>query len=170
MVLTIMSNPRLFTKECKDIGITYDYLNEAKECVGSQSLARMFGGFVSAESVENWIVTLKYAIDNPEENDSDVYQAREINPLPEWNEYVKLIKTPIDDVIVGSWKSLSLSKLGDEAEKFGMTLDISKAQDLLDRMLVMANRRKNLFWNLNVEEKQSSEINYNFFNSREWYL
>lgn len=178
MVLTIMSNPKLFTKECKDLNITYDYLIEAKECVGSQSLARMFagkskrggGGFASAASVENWIVTLRYAIDNPEEKDKDVYQAREINPLPEWNEYVKLIKTPIDDFIIDSWKSLSLTKLGNEAEKFGMTLGIrnSKArQDLRDRMLAMADRRKKLFWNLNIEEtekKQSSEINYNFYN------
>lgn len=177
MVLTVMSNPQLFTKECKDLAITYDYLNEAKECIGSQSLARMFagkskrggGGFVSAASVENWILTLKYALDNPEEKDKDVYQAREIHPLPEWNEYVKLIKTPIDDLIVNSWKSLSLTKLGDEAEKYGITMGIrnSKArQDLRNRMLNMAVRRKKLFWNQEEEkeEKQTSEINYNFYN------
>jgi hypothetical protein len=174
-----MSNPQLFAKECKALNITYDYLNEAKECIGSQSLARMFagkskrggGGFVSAASVENWIVTLKYALDNPEEKDKDVYQAREINPFPTWDEYVKLIKTPIDDPVIESWKSISLTKLGDEAEKYGLTIGIrnSKArQNLRERMLDMSLRRKKLFWNniqnSDIEEEKSVEINYNFYN------
>ena len=183
MVLKVMSNPHLFANECKDVNVTGDYLIEAKECIGTQALARMFsgkskrggGGFVSAASVENWIITLEYARDNPEEKDDDVYQAREINPLPEWNEYVKLIKKPIDDVVIESWKSLSLTKIGDEAKKYGITLGIRNTKsrvNLRERMFVMVERRKKLFWTNDKQDEEKKYIreaneiprNYNFYN------
>jgi hypothetical protein len=158
----VYTNPHSFVQECKDVNVTLDLLLEAQFSVGKQQTARFFhgkcqrGGGISVSSalIEDWIVTLKHAHDNPEEKDPDIYQnPREVLPTEEWKAFVDLVHTPISDEVVASWEKLSKVALGKEAQKHGLTFGTSnfKALNTLhNRMLEMVERRRTLFWRQNV--------------------
>jgi hypothetical protein len=163
-----MSNPKAFVQECKQLCITYELLIEANECIGKQATARMFkgkskrggGGFCSAASVENWIETFKYVIEHPDEEDHDLYQAREIIPNENWKPFIDLVYTVIDKKTIESWGSLTTKKLTDEAKKHGITIGIANAnaiKDLHERMLKMVERREKNFWSKPIEHVEQTE-------------
>ena len=179
MSITCMSNPQSFTKECLKMGVSLNLIVEAQECMGKQQTAELFKGkavrgrtegqsYISSASIEKWIKTLKYAQEHPDEKDTDPYQAREILPLDKWTKFVELVKNPIDQEAINSWEKMSLKKLGDEAEKYGMTLGIrnTKARkDLKDRMFKMVDRRREKFWQIiEIIENKEEVIDYNLMN------
>jgi len=173
-----MSNPKNFCEEAIKLNIRYEYLIEARECIGAQNLARMFygkssrggGGAISASTMDTWLETFRYVKEHPDEEDKDQYTARRLEPKQEYYDYVELIKIPIPDDIVKKWSGLSQKSLGDAAEKYGITLGIrnSKAiKTLLQRMLIMVERRKQNIWNAKIEEilqEDKPVINYRLTN------
>jgi hypothetical protein len=177
MVIVRMSNPQNFCKEAEKLNIRYEFLKEAIECVGGQALARMFNGTslrgggnaISAATIGNWLLTFEFIKENPNHIDNDQYCAHRLEPKPEYYEYIEIIKKPIEDNIVKSWKTLSNKKLGDEAEKYGITIGIRNAKalkTLLERMEKMVERRKEHIWNKNYDIiiKEDEKVNYNFMN------
>ena len=177
-----MSNPKNFCQEALKLDIRYEYLIEAKMCIGGQKLAQMFigkslrggGDSLSSATIESWINTFIFVQNNPDEEDKDQYSARRLEPRDSWYKYLEIIKKPIDDDVVKMWKNLSAKKLGDQAEKYGITLGIRNAKavgNLQQRMLDMVERRKNNIWNKLVEEAEvidgsidDNKINYKFKN------
>ena len=172
-----MSNPQNFCKEAEKLNIRYELLKEAIECVGGQALARVFNGTslrgggnaISAATISNWLLTFEFIKENPNHIDNDQYCAHRLEPKREYYEYIEIIKKPIEDNIVKSWKTLSNKKLGDEAEKYGITIGIRNAKalkTLLERMEKMVERRKEHIWNKNYDIiiKEDEKINYNFMN------
>jgi len=177
-----MSNPKNFCQEALKLDIRYEYLIEAKMCIGGQKLAQMFigkslrggGDSLSSATIESWINTFIFVQNNPDEEDKDQYSARRLEPRDSWYKYLEIIKKPIDDDVVKMWKNLSAKKLGDQAEKYGITLGIRNAKavgNLQQRMLDMVERRKNNIWNKLVEEAEviidgsiDDKINYKFKN------
>jgi len=158
-----MSNPKNFCEEAMKLDIRYEYLIEAKMCVGGQKLAQMFqgkslrggGDSLSSATIESWINTFIFVQNNPDEEDKDQYSARRLEPRDSWYKYLEIIKKPIEDEVVKMWKNLSAKKLGDQAEKYGITLGIRNAKavaNLQQRMLDMVERRKNNIWNKVDEE------------------
>lgn len=175
MVIVRMSNPQNFCKEAEKLNIRYEFLKEAIECVGGQALARMFNGTslrgggnsISSATICNWLLTFEFIKENPDHNDNDQYCAHRLEPKDEYYEYIKIITQPIDNEIVESWNQLSNKKLGDEAQKYGITLGIrnSKAiKNLLERMLNMVERRKENIWNKVYDEDVEGEFDYRFTN------
>jgi len=161
-----MSNPKNFCEEAMKLEIRYEYLIEAKMCVGGQKLAQMFqgkslrggGDSLSSATIESWINTFIFVQNNPDEEDKDQYSARRLEPRDSWYKYLEIIKKPIDDEVVKMWKNLSAKKLGDQSEKYGITLGIRNAKavvNLQQRMIDMVERRKNNIWN-KVEEVDGS--------------
>ena len=158
-----MSNPKNFCEEAMKLDIRYEYLIEAKMCVGGQKLAQMFqgksirggGDSLSSATIESWINTFIFVQNNPDEEDKDQYSARRLEPRDSWYKYLEIIKKPIEDEVIKMWKNLSAKKLGDQAEKYGITLGIRNAKavaNLQQRMLDMVERRKNNIWNKVDEE------------------
>lgn len=155
----IFTNPQAFQKECADASVSLELLLESQICKGKQETARCFSGkckrgdgtTASSALVEDWIETLKYAKEHPEEKDKDPYQRpRSVIPLEKWNEFVEIFSTPIESSVVESWKKMSKKRLADEAEKYGITIGTrnNKANiNLLERMLEMVERRRTNFWN-----------------------
>ena len=176
MVVHRMSNPKSFVQDCKRLGITYELLIEAHESIGKQSTARLFngkskrggGGFCSAASIENWLETFKYVLEHPDEEDHDQYQAREVLPNEEWYKFVEIVKTPIEENIIDSWKKLPKKKLGEEAKKYGYTIGIANAKAIMtihERLLEMIQRRKQNIWDKEVIGFiEDTELNYQLMN------
>jgi len=178
MVVHHMSNPKSFVQDCKRLGVTYELLIESQESLGKQSTARMFngkskrggGGFCSAASIENWLETFKYVTEHPDQDDHDQYQAREVLPNEEWYKFVEIIKTPIDQTIIESWKKFPKKKLGEEAKKYGYTVGIANSKAIMnihERLLEMVQRRKQNIWDKQVYEKVEDnelELNYQLMN------
>jgi hypothetical protein len=158
------TNPHAFAKECKDVNVTLELLLEAQHCVGKQHTARFFhgkcqrggGGFVSSALVEDWIETLTYVKDHPDEKDDDLYQRpREVLPTDEWKTFIKLVYLPIEDKVIQSWENMSKKMLGKEAKKHGITFGTAnnKALDNIhQRMLDMVKRRQTHFWTPTPDE------------------
>ena len=154
-----MSNPKNFCQEAAKHVIRYEYLIEAKESINCTNLARLFigkssRGGLSSDIIETWIATFEYARDHPDEEDHDQYTARRFEPTQEYHDYIQLIKTPIPDEVVESWKNMSSSALGKIAPNYGYKIGISNftaIKTLHDRMLKMVERRKNNIWNKNDE-------------------
>jgi uncharacterized protein YunC (DUF1805 family) len=155
-----LANPHHFVKEAAQVGIFYDELLEACECSGVQKISRMFAGksirggqgHASGVTIDNWLVTLKFARDNPEVLDNSPYQARSITPTTEWHDYLKIIREPIDISAIDYWKRISKKSLGDEAEKIGITKGIRNDKaltTLLARMKATVERRRKCIWNIN---------------------
>lgn len=175
-----MSNPKNFCEEAIKLDIRYEYLIEAKMCIGAQKLAQMFigksvrggGDSLSSATIDNWINTFIYVQNNPDKEDDEQYTARRLEPRESWYKYIELIKTPIKDSIVTIWKTLSDKKLGDQAEKYGITLGIrnAKAVEVLpQRMLDMVERRRKNIWSKFEESKTADgsidgKVNYKFKN------
>jgi hypothetical protein len=172
-----LTNPHSFRKDCESIGVTYDLLIEAQECLGKQACSKLFkgkcmrggGNVVSSALVEDWIFTLKYSIDNPDEEDKDSYKPRFIEPLKEWYEFVEIVKKPIDKDIYSSWPNFSSKKLGEEVRKYGLifgTANSNALKTLHERAMTMIERRKNNFWNKEEiqDNKEEEQINYNTLN------
>ena len=173
-----MSNPKNFCEEAMKLDIRYEYLIEAKMCIGGQKLAQMFigksirggGDSLSSATIESWINTFIYVQNNPDEEDKDQYSARRFEPRELWYKYLEIIKKPIDDAVINMWKNLSAKKLGDQAEIYGITLGIRNSKAVLNlhqRMLDMVERRRINIWNKEVEIIDGSiddKINYKFKN------
>jgi prophage antirepressor-like protein len=148
---------------------------EARQCIGDQSLARLFqgtsmrggGGSISSATVNNWIATFEFIQKNPEHEDNEQYVVHRLEPKDEYYEYIKIITEPIDNETVKSWKQLSNKKLGDEAQKYGITLGIRNSNSiktLFDRMMSMVARRKENIWNKVYNEDVEEEFDYRFTN------
>ena len=165
-----MSNPINFCQEAAKHGIRYEYLIEAKESINCTNLARLFigkasRGGLSSDIIETWIATFEYARNHPDEEDHDQYTARRFEPTQEYHDYVKLIKTPISDEVVESWKNMSSSALGKIAPNYGYKIGITNftaIKTLHDRMLKMVERRKNNIWNKNDDEIVIDDSNPNY--------
>lgn len=180
MTIRRMSNPQNFCKEANKLNIRYEFLIEAKKCIGEQSLARLFkgnslrggGGSISAATINNWIETFEYIKKNPTHEDNDQYVSHRLEPKNEYYDYLKIIKEPIVNDIAESWKKLPNKKLGDEAAKYGMTLGIRNSKSiktLLDRMILMIERRKKNIWinDYTQIEKNEKDFDYHFTNVSE---
>jgi uncharacterized protein YunC (DUF1805 family) len=154
-----LANPHHFVKEAAQVGIFYDELLEACECSGVQKISRMFAGksirggqgHASGVTIDNWLVTFKFALDNPDVLDTSPYQARSITPTKDWHDYLKIIREPINISAIDHWKRISKKSLGDEAEKIGITKGIRNDKaltTLLARMEATVERRRKCIWNI----------------------
>jgi len=173
----LLTNPQDFKRKCDDVGVTYDLLIEAQECLGKQACSKFFkgkskrggGSTTSSSMVEDWIYTLKYAIDNPAEQDKDPYVPRTVEPLDEWKDFVTLVNTPIEENIYNSWKNLTPKKIGQEVRKYGLTFGTTNSnaiKTLQERSMSMVERRIKNFWNKTIEFNQETnqELDYNALN------
>lgn len=154
---TRLANPYSFVQEAHSKNIRHEYLIEAVECIGLQSVSKMFKGrskksegyTLSASSIQNWIETFDYHEKNPDASDNEFSQSRLIEKNgTAWDEFVERIHMPIPEEEIEKWKHLPNSRLGDEAIKHGMTLGIRNSKsikNLLERMLKMVERRRP-FW------------------------
>lgn len=176
MTITVLSNPQSFKKDCQKVGVTLNLLQEALICIGAQALSRMFvgkckrggGSTLSSAHLETWIHTLQYAQDHSDEKDKDNYVPRNIEPYPEWYDFVKLVKTPIQEDLLEKWKSMAKTTLGKEARQYGFTIGISNNKalsDIHERMSSMYERRKKNFWNVvEVPLIEEEDLDYNKLN------
>ena len=159
MPIIVLKNPKSFARECEGKNITLDLLNEAKMCIGAQTVCKMFigkssrgdEGYISASSLDTWIATLNFVKNNPDKEDGDRFSgARMLEKYGDaWDKYVAFIKTPISDETVNSWENLSNVKLGDAASAVGITMGIRNfkiVKSLRTRLYDMVKRRKELFW------------------------
>jgi len=173
----LLTNPQDFKRKCDDVGVTYDLLIEAQECLGKQACSKFFkgkskrggGSTTSSSMVDDWVYTLKYAIDNPNEQDKDTYVPRTVEPLDEWKDFVTLVNTPIEEDIYNSWKNLTPKKIGQEVRKYGLTFGTANSnaiKTLQERSMAMVERRIKNFWNKTIEFNQETkqELDYNALN------
>lgn len=175
MTIRRMVNPQNFCKEAHKLNIRYEFLMEAKQCIGDQALARLFhgtsmrggGASISAGSLNNWIETFEYIQKNPEHEDNEQYVVHRLEPKPEYYDYIEILKTNIDEETVETWKKLSNKKLGNEAQKYGITLGIRNSEaikTLLDRLIKMVERRKEHIWNKNLKKEENGVLDFRFTN------
>ena len=173
----LLSNPQAFKIKCDDVGVTYDLLMEAQQCLGKQGCSKLFkgkskrggGSTASSSMVDDWVYTLKYAIDNPNEEDKDTYVPRTVEPLDEWKNFVTLVNTPIEENIYNSWKNLTPKKIGQEVRKYGLTFGTANSnaiKTLQERSMAMVERRIKNFWNKTIEFNQETkqDLDYNSLN------
>jgi len=172
MTIHKLSNPHNFVKECRSKGIVYDELLEAITCIGQQKVCEMFEGKsnrggtnnISAGTIQNWLATFEFAYANPDIEDNDPFQSRTIEKKGDlYDQYVKLIRTRIDEETFKSWETLSNRKLGDEAIRYGLTLGIRNAKSIMnlrERMKEMWNRRKRKFWDKSVNDDATTTTNH----------
>lgn len=162
----IYANPPMFVQEAHKKNIKYEYLMEAIECIGDQATARMFsgksgrGGVKSLSSVKVWINTFEtFYEDTSKKYTSNLPLTIDLIDN-KWNEYIKLISTPIPEETVKYWKTLSNKKLGDEAIKNGITLGVRNGKalkTLLNRMIQMVERRRKNIWEREQDEIKTPE-------------
>ena len=175
MTIRRMCNPQSFCREAHKLNIRYEFLMEARLCIGDQSLARLFngssmrggGGSISSATITNWIFTFEYIQQNPEHVDNEQYVVHRLEPKDEYYNYITIIQTPISDEIVKSWDTLSKKKLGDEAQKYGITLGIRNSnaiKTLPEKMKQMAERRKASIWGKNYEVIEDDKVDYRLTN------
>lgn len=175
MTIRRMSNPQSFCREAHKMNIRYEFLIEARLCIGEQSLARLFnggsmrggGGSISAGTINNWLNTFEFIQQNPDHIDNDQYVSHRLEPKDGYYQYITTIQTPISDEIVKSWDTLSNRKLGDEAQKYGITIGIRNTEaikTLLKRMKEMVERRKLNIWNKTYETIVDDKIDYRLIN------
>lgn len=173
----LLSNPQDFKRKCDDVCVTYDLLIEAQQCLGKQGCSKLFSGKskrgggsnVSSSMVDDWVYTLKYAIDNPNEEDKDPYAPKTVEPLEQWKDFVTLVNTPIEENIYNSWKNLTPKKIGQEVSKYGLTFGTANSnaiKTLQERSMAMIERRIKNFWNKTIEfnEETKQELDYNSLN------
>ena len=169
MPIIVLSNPRSFARECEAKNINLDLLNEAKMCIGAQTVCKMFIGksirgdesHISASSLDTWIETLNFVKNNPDKEDGSRFSgARMLEKYGDaWDKYVAFVKTPIPDETVNSWENLPNSKLGDAASAVGITMGIRNFESLKSlrtRLYDMVKRRKELFWDRDLTSGSKS--------------
>jgi hypothetical protein len=175
MTIRRMCNPQSFCREAKKLNIRYEFLIEARHCIGDQSLARLFngssmrggGGSISAGTLNNWLTTFEFIQQNPDHVDDEQYVVHRLEPKDEYYNYIAIIQAPIEDDIINSWDSLSQKKLGDEAQKYGITIGIRNSQaikTLPGRMKQMVERRKSSIWGKNYEVIENDKVDYRLTN------
>ena len=176
MTIRRMCNPQSFCREAKKKNIRYEFLIEARLCIGEQSLARLFngssmrggGGSISAGTLNNWLTTFEYIQQNPNHVDNEQYVVHRLEPKDDYYQYITIIQTPISDEIVKSWESLSNKKLGDEAQKYGITMGIRNCQAikaLPEKMKQMVERRRTSIWNKHFEMiEDDNKVDYRLTN------
>ena len=124
MTIKRMVNPQNFCKEAHKLNIRYEFLIEAKQCIGDQALARLFygtsmrgcGGSISAATINNWIETFEYIQTNPKHVDNEQYVVHRLEPKPEYYAYINILKNTIDEKTIETWTNASNRKLGDDAK------------------------------------------------------
>jgi prophage antirepressor-like protein len=148
---------------------------EARRCIGDQSLARLFngnsmrggGGSISSATINNWLTTFEFIQQNPEHIDNEQYVSHRLEPKDEYYNFIKIIQTPISDDVINSWDKLSNKKLGDDAQKYGMTIGIRNSEaikTLLQRMKQMVERRRSTIWNKEFETINDDKMDYRLTN------
>lgn len=148
---------------------------EARECIGDQALAKLFhgssmrggGGSISAATITNWLLTFEYIQQNPEHVDNEQYTVHRLEPKDDYYKYIAILQAPIEDDVITSWDSLSNRKLGDEAQKYGITIGIRNAvaiKTLRERMKQMVQRRSVNIWGKNFDVVGDSETDYRLTN------
>ena len=175
MTIRRMCNPQSFCREAHKKNIRYEFLMEARHCIGDQSLARLFngssmrggGGSISAGTLNNWLTTFEFIQQNPDHVDDEQYVVHRLEPKDEFYSYISIIQTPIDEDVINSWDSLSQKKLGDEAQKYGITIGIRNSQaikTLPGRMKQMVERRKASIWGKKFEIIEDNKVDYRLTN------
>lgn len=170
-----MCNPQSFCREANKMNIRYEFLMEARRCIGDQSLARLFngnsmrggGGSISSATINNWLTTFEFIQQNPEHIDNEQYVSHRLEPKDEYYNFIKIIQTPISDDVINSWDKLSNKKLGDDAQKYGMTIGIRNSEaikTLLQRMKQMVERRRSTIWNKEFETINDDKMDYRLTN------
>jgi hypothetical protein len=148
---------------------------EARLCIGDQSLARFFngssmrggGGSISSATITNWLLTFEYIQQNPEHVDDEQYVVHRLEPKDDYYKYITLIQTPISEDVIKSWDSLSNKKLGDEAQKYGITIGIRNSEaikTLRQRMKQMVERRTTNIWNKTYDIAEDGKVDYRLTN------
>ena len=175
MTIRRVCNPQSFCKEAHKLNIRYEFLMEARECIGDQALAKLFhgssmrggGGSISAATITNWLLTFEYIQQNPEHVDNEQYTVHRLEPKDDYYKYIAILQAPIEDDVITSWDSLSNRKLGDEAQKYGITIGIRNAvaiKTLRERMKQMVARRSANIWGKNFDVVGDSETDYRLTN------
>jgi len=164
MTIHRLSNPHSFVRECRQKGIRFEHLLEAVACMGQQKVCGLFEGrsarggvgHISAGTLQNWLCTFQFSRDHPGVPDNDPFQSRGIQKKGnEYDDFVRIVMTPIEEDTRRSWETMSLQRLGDEAIRHGMTLGIrnTKAiQNLRERMMEMYRRRRERFWDAPTDD------------------
>lgn len=175
MTIRRMCNPQSFCREAHKMNIRYEFLMEARLCIGDQSLARLFngssmrggGGSISAGTLNNWLTTFEFIQQNPDHVDNEQYVTHRLEPKDEYYNYITIIQTPIEDDVIKSWDKISNKKMGDEAQKYGVTLGIRNSEaikTLHERMKQMVERRKSTIWNQKYETITDDKVDYRLTN------
>jgi len=128
---------------------------------------RGVGGSISAGTLNNWLMTFEFIQQNPDHVDDEQYVVHRLEPKDDYYSYITVIQTPIDEEVINSWGSLSQKKLGDEAQKYGITIGIRNSQaikTLPERMKQMVERRKSDIWAKNYEAIQDDKVDYRLTN------
>lgn len=170
-----MCNPQSFCREAHKLNIRYEFLMEARHCIGDQSLARLFngssmrggGGSISSATITNWLLTFEYIQQNPEHVDDEQYVVHRLEPKDDYYKYIAILQTPISEDVIKSWDSLSNKKVGDEAQKYGITIGIRNSEaikTLHQRMKQMVERRTANIWNKNFEIVEDGKVDYRLTN------
>jgi prophage antirepressor-like protein len=148
---------------------------EARLCIGDQSLARLFkgssmrggGGSISSGTITNWLLTFEYIQRNPEHVDDEQYVVHRLEPKDDYYKYIAILLAPISEDVIKSWDSLSNKKLGDEAQKYGITIGIRNSEaikTLRQRMKQMVERRAANIWNKTYDIVKEDKVDYRLTN------
>lgn len=175
MTIGRICNPQSFCKEAHKLNVRYEFLMEARLCIGDQSLARLFngssmrggGGSISAATMINWLLTFEYIQLNPEHVDNEQYVVHRLEPKDDYYKYIAILQAPITDDAIKSWDALSNKKLGDEAQKYGITIGIRNSEaikTLRERMKQMVERRSANIWSKNFDVVGDNETDYRLTN------
>jgi prophage antirepressor-like protein len=175
MTIGRVCNPQSFCREAHKLNIRYELLMEARLCIGDQSLARLFkgssmrggGGSISSGTITNWLLTFEYIQRNPEHVDDEQYVVHRLEPKDDYYKYIAILLAPISEDVIKSWDSLSNKKLGDEAEKYGITIGIRNSiaiKTLHQRMKQMVERRTTNIWNKTYDIVEDGKVDYRLTN------
>jgi len=81
MTIHSLTNPQHFVRDCESKGMYYEFLVEATACLGQQKVCELFSGRscregennVSAGTLQNWLATFRFSLENPDVVDKDPY-------------------------------------------------------------------------------------------------
>jgi hypothetical protein len=159
MPVRMLENPHLFTQEAKKYNMTYHTLLDAKNSMGTQALSRMFHGkstrsgtgHISGVMIDNWILTLEFAINNPNTPDpANRCTQRTISPRESWHNYIKILYEPLDEDTCNNVSRMTKFSQQKLAETLGITRGVRNAKaikNLAERLTQTIEFRKQHFWN-----------------------